>query len=78
VSVTYDVRGPTGKRFVRETLDVWAGPHPRAGTVQLSRSALNLVIDGGTAAGQYHVQAATTDRVAGVTLHTVQVLTVAD
>jgi hypothetical protein len=76
VTVTYDVRGPTGKRFAHETLDVWSGQHPRAGTVQLSRVALNLVIDGETAAGKYHVQAATTDKVAGITLHTVQVLTV--
>jgi hypothetical protein len=76
VTAAFEVTGPDGKAQTTPVMEVWAGePLPAPGLIYLSRRSLGLTFTPADRPGPYRIRAAVTDHVAGVTLHTQQVLT---
>jgi hypothetical protein len=77
VTADFNTVDPLGKSYGKtRTSEVWVGhPRPPDGFLQLSASAYGLVFEDKDPLGPYRVRAAITDHVAGITLHTEQVLT---
>jgi hypothetical protein len=76
VTAWFEITGPDGKSRASPPMDVWANqPQPKAGMIFLSRASLGLKFTATDPSGPYRIRAAVTDQVAGVTLHTQQVLT---
>jgi hypothetical protein len=74
---SFDVLDPNGKSYTRQAdAKIWVD-HPPAPNlnIQMSEAALGLVIEDKDPLGPYKVMVTVVARVAGVTLHTEQVLT---
>ena len=79
VTVTFSLRGPSGKIDNYPPMDVWAHqPKPAPQMIHISRQSLGMTFNASDPLGVYTLKAAVTDHVAGVTLHTQQDLTVSD
>ena len=77
VTASFELRDPNGKPVAYPPLEVWANrPQPAPGLIYMSRQSLGMTFTADDPLGAYVVRAAVTDHVAGITLHTQQVLTV--
>lgn len=78
VTATFEITGPDGKPQTSPPMDVWANQaQPSPGMIHLSRASLGLSFAPSERPGPYRVRAKVTDHVAGVTLRTQQVITLA-
>jgi hypothetical protein len=75
VTATFEITAPDGKSQTTPSMDVWAKAQPAPGMIYCSQKSLGLAFAPAEPAGPYRVRAAVTDHVAGVTLHTQQVIT---
>jgi hypothetical protein len=75
VTAAYAVFDPAGKPYAQQTGVVWKDAPTPDLNLQLSLSALGLLIEDKDPLGPYRVEVTVTDRVSGVTLRTKQILT---